>query len=70
VDRATVGVSLAIAALGTLFNMSGTIVNVLVALAASGRPVGRAVSPGVMGQPRERLCVRGARAAARLEALG
>jgi threonine/homoserine/homoserine lactone efflux protein len=36
VDRATVGVSLAIAALGTLFNMSGTIVNVLVALAASG----------------------------------
>lgn len=36
VDRSASGVSLALAALGTLFNVSGTIVNVLVALAASG----------------------------------
>lgn len=36
VDRSAGGVSLALAALGTLFNVSGTIVNVLVALAASG----------------------------------
>lgn len=36
VDRSAGGVSLALAALGTLFNISGTIVNVLVALAASG----------------------------------
>lgn len=35
VDRSAGGVSLALAALGTLFNVSGTIVNVLVALAAS-----------------------------------
>lgn len=36
VDRSAGGVSLALAALGTLFNVSGTIINVLVALAASG----------------------------------
>ena len=36
VDRTAGGVSLALAALGTLFNVSGTIGNVLVALAASG----------------------------------
>jgi len=36
VDRSAGGVSLQLAALGTLFNISGTIVNVLVALAASG----------------------------------
>jgi threonine/homoserine/homoserine lactone efflux protein len=36
VDRTAGGVSLQLAALGTLFNVSGTIVNVLVALAASG----------------------------------
>jgi threonine/homoserine/homoserine lactone efflux protein len=36
VDRSAGGVSLQLAALGTLFNVSGTIVNVLVALAASG----------------------------------
>jgi threonine/homoserine/homoserine lactone efflux protein len=36
VDRSAGGVSLALAALGTLFNVSGTIVNVVVALAASG----------------------------------
>ena len=35
-DRSAGGVSLALAALGTLFNASGTIVNVLVALVASG----------------------------------
>jgi threonine/homoserine/homoserine lactone efflux protein len=35
-DRSAGGVSLQLAALGTLFNLSGTIVNVLVALAASG----------------------------------
>lgn len=36
VDRSAGGVSLQLAGLGTLFNVSGTIVNVLVALAASG----------------------------------
>jgi threonine/homoserine/homoserine lactone efflux protein len=36
VDRTAGGVSLQLAALGTLFNVSGTIVNILVALAASG----------------------------------
>jgi len=36
VDRSAGGMSLALAALGTIFNVSGTIVNVLVALAASG----------------------------------
>jgi threonine/homoserine/homoserine lactone efflux protein len=36
VDRSAGGVSLALAALGTLFNVSGTIINVFVALAASG----------------------------------
>lgn len=36
VDRPAGHVSLQLAALGTLFNVSGTIVNVLVALAASG----------------------------------
>lgn len=36
VDRSSGQVSLQLAALGTLFNISGTIVNVLVAVAASG----------------------------------
>jgi threonine/homoserine/homoserine lactone efflux protein len=36
VDRSSGKVSLQLAALGTLFNISGTIVNVLVAVAASG----------------------------------
>lgn len=52
VDRASGHVSLELAALGTLFNISGTIVNLLVALAASGaarwtlRPVPEWVTRG------------------------